>query len=192
MPLHHFAEATQKVATGDYLTRLREDRRDEIGDLAVAFNRMTATLIDSQRLVKANTSGISAALQRAQSFDELAHTFFFHLAPLVHIGQASLYRVDDTSTNLGLCGAYGRSLQNSPDAVIAIGSGLLGQCAQDRRPLVSSDKLQGMLEMATLKTLDEAETAMIDSLLPVLAMCMEIIDRNDRLQQLLLAAQKDA
>lgn len=50
-PLREMTNAAQRMATGDYSQRVRATSRDEVGELARAFNRMAATLelVDRQR-----------------------------------------------------------------------------------------------------------------------------------------------
>jgi signal transduction histidine kinase len=43
-PVNDLADATHRIAGGDYDVRVADDRKDEIGDLAKSFNRMTADL----------------------------------------------------------------------------------------------------------------------------------------------------
>jgi adenylate cyclase len=49
-PLQHLAEHTKLVAAGDYTRRLDLPREDEIGQLATAFNHMTAGLAERDRV----------------------------------------------------------------------------------------------------------------------------------------------
>ena len=50
-PLREMTDAAQHMATGDYSQRVHATSRDEVGELARAFNRMAATLelVDRQR-----------------------------------------------------------------------------------------------------------------------------------------------
>ncbi|SDP39165.1 Signal transduction histidine kinase [Pedococcus dokdonensis] len=50
-PLREMTQAAQRMATGDYSQRVHASSRDEVGELARAFNRMAATLelVDRQR-----------------------------------------------------------------------------------------------------------------------------------------------
>ncbi|GAA2164412.1 DUF4153 domain-containing protein [Pedococcus bigeumensis] len=50
-PLREMTQAAQQMATGDYSRRVQATSRDEVGELARAFNRMAATLelVDRQR-----------------------------------------------------------------------------------------------------------------------------------------------
>jgi adenylate cyclase len=49
-PLQHLADHTKLVAAGDYTRRLDLPREDEIGQLATAFNHMTAGLAERDRV----------------------------------------------------------------------------------------------------------------------------------------------
>ncbi len=49
-PLQHLADHTKLVAAGDYTRRLELPREDEIGQLATAFNHMTAGLAERDRV----------------------------------------------------------------------------------------------------------------------------------------------
>jgi NtrC-family two-component system sensor histidine kinase KinB len=44
LPLRRFVDAAQKIATGEYSVQLSVETTDELGQLAVEFNRMTAQL----------------------------------------------------------------------------------------------------------------------------------------------------
>jgi adenylate cyclase len=49
-PLQQLADHTKVVATGDYTRRITLDRGDELGQLATAFNQMTAGLAERDRV----------------------------------------------------------------------------------------------------------------------------------------------
>jgi adenylate cyclase len=49
-PLQQLAGHTNRVATGDYTQRLKLDRGDELGQLATAFNHMTAGLAERDKV----------------------------------------------------------------------------------------------------------------------------------------------
>jgi len=44
LPLRRFVEAAKKISTGEFSVQLSVDTRDELGELALEFNRMTAEL----------------------------------------------------------------------------------------------------------------------------------------------------
>ncbi len=49
-PLHQMAEASSKLAKGDYSQRVHVDRNDELGDMANAFNQMASDLSQQSEL----------------------------------------------------------------------------------------------------------------------------------------------
>jgi adenylate cyclase len=49
-PVQQLAEHTKHVAAGDYTRRLHLDRADELGQLAIAFNQMSAGLAERDRV----------------------------------------------------------------------------------------------------------------------------------------------
>ncbi|HEY0661811.1 MAG TPA: HAMP domain-containing protein [Lysobacter sp.] len=218
-PLQQLERAAHRVAEGDYDVRLDEGRDDEVGAVSRSFNRMTERLAQMERLVKANVATITAKLQRAESFDELAGVLLSSIAPLLDLGQGSCYRLSHDRKDLLLCGSYARLDAPAPRRRIAFGDGLLGQCAREQRaitlddppegylrigsalgesaaavvvlrPLVNIDTLVGVLELAMFKPPGEAEHALLDGLLPVMATCIAALEHKQHLQQVLSTAQQ--
>jgi two-component system, sensor histidine kinase and response regulator len=160
-------------------------------------------------------------LQAAGSFEELAKKLLVGLSAYLPIGQGSLYRSDLDSNSLVLCAGYGRVADTSSPAQIRLGEGLLGQCAQDRRPMcltqvsdsymrvrsglseglaaelrlfpvVNSTDLVGVLELMSLRSLTSDERMLVDAVLPLLALCMEVIERNNDAGLLLTETREQA
>lgn len=220
-PLRRLLEGTQRIMAGEHAPALPAGRRDEIGELTSAFAGMAEKLHESQRLVKTNLATISTALQRASTEQELAEILLAQIAPLMGLVQGNYYRMDAAAGCLRLCGAYARPAGADVPDVIAPGEGLLGQCAVAGQrmvvgklsasylrvssvlgettpgcialqPVVSAERLFGVFELATLGEFSESDFILLDTLLPVLSMCLEIIERNERTQSLLLATREQA
>ncbi len=62
-PLREMTAASRAMANGDYSRRVRAGRRDELGDLAVAFNRMAADLEAVDRHRKELVANVSHELR---------------------------------------------------------------------------------------------------------------------------------
>ncbi|NGN66348.1 HAMP domain-containing histidine kinase [Streptomyces sp. A7024] len=62
-PLDEMTEVTSAMAHGDYTSRLSTDRRDEFGELAVAFNRMAGDLEAADRHRKELVANVSHELR---------------------------------------------------------------------------------------------------------------------------------
>ncbi len=77
-PILALRRHTQRVAAGDLDARLEVDRRDELGELAEAFNRMTAELAESRaRLVRAEKESAWSEMAR-----QVAHEIKNPLTPI--------------------------------------------------------------------------------------------------------------
>jgi signal transduction histidine kinase len=77
-PIKQFIQATQKVSKGDFLSRLKIERNDEIGLLAKSFNRMIGKLRMSKQKEEENARELEnriqlRTLELEKSNDELNH-----------------------------------------------------------------------------------------------------------------------
>jgi two-component system sensor histidine kinase/response regulator len=200
--------------------RLSRDVREPVSrlfdELAVSHARLNIEFAATSAL-----SELAPRLQGANSYDELAQVLLGELGVRLGLGQGSLYRVDSDQERLVLCGGYARTGTGSPPGRIGFGEGLAGQCAQERKPIVldqppadylqiasaliaaspavlllqpviSNKVLLGVLELASLRPFTEQDRRLIEEVMPMLAMCMEILARNERTQSLLVATQEQA
>ncbi len=219
----HLGELTPENLDRPFaLRRWAGATQDELDRLAASVNALQEQLREHRSSLSAELAAMTAELQRAGDWESLARTFFSNISRILDLGQGSLYRVAEAQERLLLCGGYARLADASPDAEIAFGEGLVGQCALDGHmlvisnppegylridsatttaspraiallPIVSNRKLLGVLELASPSLAFEGkELAPLDDLLPVLAMCMEIIGRAEQTQRLLDATQQQA
>ena len=176
---------------------------------------------DEETYVSGLVASISSGLQVAEDFGQLSRTLFSRLAPVMQMALGSFYRYNGGSMSLQLVGAYARQGSADPDERILLGQGLAGECARERRtilidnppagylrdpamlvsapaqavlllPVVSNGELLGVIELAALQPIAAKDRSVIESILPVLAMRMEIIARNESTRQLLAATQAQA
>ncbi|MES3008873.1 MAG: response regulator [Pseudomonadota bacterium] len=181
----------------------------------------SAEKMETQRWLKAQLNEIVARLQRAPSFAVFAQELLSQLGPLLHIGQAAFYVRDEGTGLLHRVGTYGLTPARAGQTEVVPGEGLVGQCAQERRqirltdppadyisiasglgtaparlvlllPLQLQDKLLGVLEIASFRIFAEREVALLDELLPLLAMSMEMLDSSLGTQQLLQETRAQA
>jgi PAS domain S-box-containing protein len=184
-------------------------------------SRELAELAAHREQLNIQVAEILLNLQRVGSYAELAQAFFSGTAALFELGQASLYRVDNASQCLSLCTGYARVGDTQADELIEFGVGLVGQCALEKRvlvinapppdylsirsalgtatpktivlvPVLSTDQLLGVIELACLKSFGEEDQSLLDRFLPMIAMSMEILARNQSTQRLLNATQEQA
>ncbi|MBF0273546.1 MAG: HAMP domain-containing protein [Magnetococcales bacterium] len=219
IPLRQVADGTRRVTEGDFSVRLPERRSDEIGEVMAAFNRMTCQIAESRRLLQTNVATITAALQRAGGHEQLARVFFSNVAPLLDLGLGGFHRLDGTRGVLVACGGYARARGNDELLETPLGFGLVGQCAIEQRtimvdhlppdypaigsmlgsapptvlmlvPIMHAGTLLGVIELASFRRFREEELTLLDGLLTVVAMCMEIIERNERGKSQLLESSR--
>jgi signal transduction histidine kinase/CheY-like chemotaxis protein/CHASE3 domain sensor protein len=180
-----------------------------------------AAAMDEQRWVKANASRVTGALQGAASLAEFGQRLLSDLVPMLGGGAAGFYVLDEGRSDLRRVAAYGMADVSDIPVVIRVGAGLVGQCARERRtlaltnlppdylrissglgqaapvqatavPAISTDTLLGVLEVASFRPLTAREQTLLDELLPVVAMSLEVLQRNLRTEELLGQTREQA
>lgn len=156
-------------------------------------------------------AGVSVRLQRCGSLAELAQVFLHEVRDMLGAMQGVLY-VSDPAYPQRLQLAGSAACAEEPAQTLALGEGLLGQCALERKgqvidrppnafgkvrsalgsseaaflvitPLMVQDSLVGVLELALLKKVDGAHQDQLEELVSLLANSVEILRRNLQLQQ---------
>ena len=180
-----------------------------------------AAAMDDQRWVKANVSRVTGKLQGATSLAEFGQRLLSDLVPMLGGGVAGFYVPDDGAPELRRVATYGMADVSDLPTIVRLGEGLVGQCARERRPLalanlppgylriasglgqaapaqatatpsMSGDTLISVLEMASFRPLTAREQTLLDELLPVVAMSLEVLQRNLRTEELLGQTQEQA
>ncbi len=197
------------------------DYQNEIGIMARAIKILQNVCrgMDNQRWIKTNVAEISSRLQHADDYSGLAGEFMSAACPLLGVGLGALYIREENE--LRLIGSYGWRKRKNLNLKLALGEGLLGQSALEKQPItitdppedyvkigsalgeatprtvlvlpiMQSDQLLGMLELASFQHAGERETALLDALMPVLATTMQILERNMTARRLMQEAQERA
>jgi len=180
-----------------------------------------AAAMDGQRWVKSNASKLTGDLQGAASFAEFGQRLVSGLVPMLGGGVAGFYLFEESPGRLRRIAAYGLAEAAASADSFRLGESLVGQCAQERKavmldrlppdylriasglgaaapvqavasPLLSKDALLGVLEIATFRSFNAQEKALLEEVLPVVAMSLEILQRNIRTQELLAQTQEQA
>ena len=139
--LNSLVGGAKRLASGDYAERVPVVSRDELGQLAIAFNDMAAQ-IEARRKLTAADNWLQSGLRRMSSLfegerrlDRLGERLLGELAQLLEAQHGVMYLVTEEG-DLELLAAYAASgaLQR-----IAPGEGLLGQSLRDRQRIVLSE-----------------------------------------------------
>jgi PAS domain S-box-containing protein len=217
-------EAVEVLAQGRLDDRVpHADDPNETGELARAVVQLQSQLRqqEAQRWIKQQQAHLLPELQQAATLQQLAQCFLAHVAPLLQAGQGLIYGFDPQTQQLLLADGYAIDPQCPPRPRLALGEGLLGQCARDRQelmldslpdefwrvrtglgeaapvrlmllPLLHAERLTGVIELALFAAPGEREAALLRELLPMLAMNMAIVDRNQAVQTLLEQTREQA
>jgi diguanylate cyclase (GGDEF)-like protein/PAS domain S-box-containing protein len=73
--------SAMRVAKGNFAHRIEVESRDELGDLAAAFNQMTSSLVESRRKVDENTEKLGRALRELENIMETIPDIICILGP---------------------------------------------------------------------------------------------------------------
>ncbi|WP_201315175.1 response regulator [Dyella sp. EPa41] len=220
-PADGLRRALDALSAGDLDVEIPyTDYPNEAGDLARAIItlRDEARQLAGQRWIKTHVASISGELQSAADMGELAHRFLSAIAPLLHIGHAALYSLDEEASQLQRVAHY--AAEQSP-RTLRLGEGLAGQCATERAPIVlgsppagylrvgsslgekapadilllpvlRNERLFGVVELASLSAFDAVQRELLDDLMPILATSMEILESTVSTRQLLEESRRQA
>jgi two-component system sensor histidine kinase/response regulator len=188
---------------------------------SVALLKQGAAAMDEQRWVKSKASELMTALQGATSLAEFGQRLVSGLVPMLGGGVAGFYLHEENKRRLVRIAAYGLADSARSADAFGLSDGLVGQCAQERKvvmltelppgylqissglgaaapvqvvvsPLLSKDTLLGVLELASFCAFGSREKILLEELLPMVAMTLEVLQRNLRTQELLAQTQEQA
>lgn len=186
-----------------------QDYPNEVGEMARAITALQseARQMANQRWVKTQVATLSSEMQSVAGSAELGDRVLAALAPSLALRRASVHVHEEESDELVLLGSYA-----APPALprrLPMGQGLIGQCAKQRRPiqlrdpepalegeyappqflevlpLIHGERLVGVLALEVLEGFSPSRRTLLDEFMPLLAMNLEILERNSRTRQLL-------
>ncbi len=218
-PSSRLQVAVKAIADGKLDTVVPySDYPNEIGEMSVSVGvlQLSAQKMDEQSWVKSNLGIVVNAIQHTDSFSDLSKTLFTKVAPLINLGSAVFYILEEE--HLRLLGSYaGSNLKES----FLIGEGLIGQSALEKKqifitnppyeyvkissglgqgsprnlyimPVISNDRVLGVVEFACFDPFNSRQQLLLDDLFPLLAISMEMLERKIKTETLLEEAQKQA
>ncbi len=223
-PIQALETSVKTIAAGNYAQEVPFIKAtDETGGLARSIDvlKQGAASMDQQRWVKSNASNLTADLQGATSLSEFGQKLVAGLVPLMGGGVAGFYLCEEDDQGLHRVAGYGLAEAADPADTFALGQGLVGQCAKERKaitlaalppdylriasglgaaapahamavPLLCSDTLLGVLELASFHEFNTQEKALLDELLPLVSMSLQVLQRNLRTQELLSQTREQA
>ncbi|MBC9249740.1 diguanylate cyclase [Pseudomonas alcaligenes] len=223
-PLERVRNAVDQLTAGKLDQPIpHTDLQNETGDLARAIAKLQieSRQLERQRWIKAQVSLVQVDIQAAETPEQLGQFFLQRLVPMLGACQGVLYVLFEGASHLQLLGGYALDGERPPAQKVALGEGLLGQCALDRQPrqltdmpsafwrirsqlgeapashllvqpVMRGERLLGVLELAGFCPLDEREALLLQEVLPRLAGAMAIMERSEAAQTLLQETRRQA
>jgi CheY-like chemotaxis protein/HAMP domain-containing protein len=139
-PLTHAVEASNKIAEGDWSISIVTAARDELGNMLHSIQKMRDRLksrFDEDRRaerIKTSVAELSNRMRGELSLDELAANILNYLVPALR-GQVGLFYLPE-GQELVLKGTYAFTWRKNLSNRIAIGDGLVGQAAMEKKQIV--------------------------------------------------------
>jgi signal transduction histidine kinase/CheY-like chemotaxis protein len=191
------------------------NRPNEIGEIGRSLHTLQGGARDreTQSWVKAEVAATGIRLQSAEDFGTFSSALLSRLSEAIPLLYAAFYLADDSRSHLHRVGTF--ALNSALDsASFVLGEGLVGQAALEKRtleispvkeealrvstgvgnitpgkvlfvPVLSHDLLVGVIEFATVSALTERQQALLEALLPSVAMNAQLLSRNLETQRLL-------
>jgi PAS domain S-box-containing protein len=188
-------------------------------ELIQAELKENSRLLEFRSTVKAKLAQISIELQQAASMEELARTFLSQIAPLTGAAYGVFYLMDEQKQLLRAVGGYGWMEAEAKSRQFRIGQGLIGQCAREKKvlsfssstgssiritwgggqfdprailmqPILEQDKILAVVELGALQPFTPEHMALLDEIIPTVALNLSITRRNLTTQELLARGQE--
>jgi signal transduction histidine kinase/DNA-binding response OmpR family regulator len=196
------------------------ERRNEIGEIGRALRtlQLGARERETQGWVKAEVGVTLGALQSAQDYPGFGKALLSRLSQPIPLIYGAFYVVDESRARFSRAYSFANTDAASPSE-FALGEGLAGQAAVERRmlevtagnqvrisagmgtltvgkihfiPVVNKDQVTAVIELATNSSLSERQRALLDSLLPSVALSAEMLSGNIATRELLDQTQAQA
>jgi signal transduction histidine kinase/DNA-binding response OmpR family regulator len=196
------------------------DRKNEIGEIGRALRtlQLGARERETQGWVKAEVGATLEALQSAQDYPGFGKALLSRLSQSIPLIYGAFSIADESRKRFTRAYSFANTDVSSPNE-FALGEGLAGQAAVERRmlevtagdqirisagmgiltvgkiyfiPVVNKDEVTAIIELATNSSLSERQQALLDSLLPSVALSAEILSGNIATRELLDRTQAQA
>ncbi len=138
------AEVATAVTKGDLTRSIKVDARGEVAELKDNINtmignlRLTTEQNTDQDWLKTNLAKFTNMLQGQRNLEAVGRLLLSELTPLVDAQLGVLYQMGNEDTKLRLLSSYADDRVDGHPSWIALGEGLVGQCALDKRRILIS------------------------------------------------------
>ena len=220
------ADVATAVTKGDLTRSIQVDARGEVAELKDFIN----TMIDNLRLtternteqdwLKTNLARFTSMLQGQRDLVTVGRKLLSELVPLVDAHQGVIYQHDGTpDSQLRLLARYADDTERGHPARLDLGSGLIGQCALDKRsmhiqdipenlvpidavmlkatprsvvvlPITFEDQIKAVISLSSLRDFDPAHLNFLEQLTVSVGIVLNSIEATMQTEGLLVQSQK--
>ncbi len=198
------------------------NRPNEIGDMSRALQtlQLSARERETQSWVKAEVAATTERLQSAEDFPEFARILLSRIAESLDLLYGAIYLADETNLRFSRIGSFATDVSAEPRE-FALGESLVGQAAAERRtlqiassadnplqvsagvamvtpsrvlfiPVIHQDVVLAVIELAPAAPVSERQRALLDLLLPTVALNTKILASKLETQKLLAQTRVQA
>ncbi|AKU99936.1 Putative SigmaB asociated two-component system sensor protein [Labilithrix luteola] len=220
------SEVATAVIQGDLTRNITVEASGEVLGLKDTINQMIENLRDTTRTneeqdwLKTNLAKFFGVMQGQRRLQSLTEQIMFELTPVVGAQQGAFYlaeREDDRSI-LRLTSTYAHTSRKHLANEFALGEGLVGQCALERKPIVVTevpadyveiasglgkasprslvvypvlfeDRVQAVIELASFHEFSAIQLNFLEQLTLSIGLAINLIGTSMRTEQLLLQLQ---
>ena len=219
------AEVATAVTKGDLTRSIQVEASGEVAELKDNINtmidnlRLTTDQNNEQDWLKTNLARFTGMLQGQRDLGTVGRMLLSELAPLVNAQHGLIYQMEeeDSGTML-LLSAYSSTPEGHMER-IAVGEGLLGQCARDKRrmlvnelppgtlpirsglfeatprnvivlPVLFEDRVKAVIELATLSHFTASHMAFLEQLTASIGIVLNSIEATMQTEALLKQSQQ--
>ncbi|WP_373653867.1 HAMP domain-containing protein [Schlesneria sp. DSM 10557] len=221
------AEVATAVTKGDLTRSIQVETRGEVAELKDNINTMISNLRETtqrnreQDWLKTNLAKFTGMLQGQRELSTVGQLLLMELAPLVDAHQGTIYHLTDHqgSSTLKLLSSYAHVGSRQFEAEIRPGSGLVGQCAVDKKrilltnvppdfisihsslghaqhlsiivlPVLFEGQTKAVIELATLQQFSAGSLAFLELLTQSIGAVFNTIEATMRTEGLLSQSQQ--
>src|SRR5213593_3889456 len=220
------AEVATAVTQGDLTRSIQVDARGEVAELKDHINtmidnlRLTTERTKEQDWLKSNMARFASLLQGQRDLAAVGRLLLSELAKLVDAQQGVVYhmRASEGVSSLHLVASFADHGSRSHKDTLALGEGLVGQCAVDRArsvitnlpasaipissglfeavprsvivlPVLFEDKVKAVVELASLRDFTPLHTAFLEQLTSNIGIVLNTIETTMQTEGLLEQSQ---
>ena len=219
------AEVATAVTKGDLTRSIQVEASGEVAELKDNINtmidnlRLTTDRNNEQDWLKTNLARFTAMLQGQRELGTVGRMLLSELAPLVNAQHGLIYQMEEeNSETMVLLSAYSSTSEGHLER-IAVGEGLLGQCAREKRrmlindlppgtlpirsglfeaiprnvivlPVLFEDRVKAVIELATLNSFTASHLAFLEQLTSSIGIVLNSIEATMQTEALLKQSQQ--